>query len=35
MSIYEYWIGRDVDVGEVWRAYEAGLGYERKFHETT
>ncbi len=35
MSIYEYWIGRDVDVGEIWRDYEAGQGYERKFHETT
>jgi hypothetical protein len=35
VSSYEYWIGRDVDVGETWRAYEAGVGYERKFHETT
>jgi hypothetical protein len=35
MSIYEYWIGQGVDVNEIWRAYEAGAGYERKFHETT
>lgn len=35
MSIYEYWIGQDVDVTQVWQDYEAGEGYERKFYERT
>ena len=35
MSTYEYWIGRDVDVNQVWRDYEAGVGYESKFRQTT
>jgi hypothetical protein len=35
MSIYDYWIGRDVDVAQAWRDYEAGEEYERKFYERT
>jgi hypothetical protein len=34
MSIYEYWIGQNVDLSAVWRDYEQGQGYERKFHQT-
>jgi hypothetical protein len=35
MSFYEYWIGRNVDISGVWRDYEEGAGYERKFRQTT
>jgi hypothetical protein len=35
VSIYEYWIGRDADANQAWRDYEAGSGYEHKFHETS
>lgn len=35
MSVYEYWIGQKVDLDGVWRDYEEGRGYERKFYETT
>jgi hypothetical protein len=35
MSVYEYWIGQNVDVDGVWRDYEEGQGYERKFYQTT
>jgi len=35
MSFYEYWIGRNVDLNAVWRDYEEGVGYERKFRQTT
>lgn len=31
MSVYEYWIGEDVDYEKVWRDYEAGLLYIDKF----
>jgi hypothetical protein len=24
MSIYEYWIGRDLNLNDVWRIYEEG-----------
>jgi hypothetical protein len=34
MSIYEYWIGQNVDLDAVWRNYEQGQGYERKFNKT-
>jgi hypothetical protein len=34
MSLYEYWIGRNVDLNAVWRDYEEGAGYERKFRQT-
>ena len=34
MSFYEYWIGRDIDLNEIWRAYEEGAGYEQKFRRT-
>jgi hypothetical protein len=33
MSLYEYWIGQNVDVAQAWRDYEAGEGYEHKFYE--
>ena len=33
MSAYEYWTGRGIDIGQVWRDYEEGEGYERKFLE--
>ena len=37
MSVYEYWIGLDVNVKQIWRDYEAGLelGYDQKFYERT
>lgn len=35
MSIYEYWIGRDVNLDAVWRDYEDGVAYEQKFRKTT
>jgi hypothetical protein len=35
MSVYEYWIGRDVKLDAVWRDYESGGGYEQKFRQTT
>ena len=35
MSVYEYWIGQKVDLDGVWRDYEEGQGYERKFYQTT
>ena len=31
MSMYEYWIGEDVDYEKVWRDYEDGLAYIDKF----
>lgn len=35
MSIYEYWIGRNVNLDALWRDYENGAGYEEKFRKTT
>jgi hypothetical protein len=35
MSFYEYWIGRDANLDAIWRDYEEGAGYERKFRQTT
>lgn len=35
MSIYEYWIGRNVNLDASWRDYENGAGYKEKFRKTT
>src|SRR6266851_8591356 len=35
MSVYEYRIGRNLNLDAVWRDYEEGAGYERKFRQTT
>jgi hypothetical protein len=32
-AIEEYWIGRGVDYGSIWRAYEAGTGYINKYDQ--
>jgi hypothetical protein len=34
MSLYEYWIGKEIDLGGVWDAYEQGAGYIDKFKST-
>lgn len=34
MSFYEYWIGQNIGLNAVWRDYEEGAGYERKFRQT-
>lgn len=33
MSFYEYWIGKNINLDAVWRDYEEGSGYERKFRQ--
>jgi len=35
VSVYEYWIGKGVDVAQAWLDYEAGEGYEHKFYDRT
>jgi hypothetical protein len=34
MSFYEYWIGQHIDLNAIWRDYEEGVGYERKFRQS-
>jgi len=33
VSFYEYWIGKNINLDAVWRDYEEGSGYERKFRQ--
>ena len=32
MDVYEYWIGENVNYQNLWKAYENGDGYKRKFN---
>jgi hypothetical protein len=31
MNFYEYWIGKDIDLAEVWKAFDEGKGYIEKY----
>lgn len=31
MSVYEYWIGKDINLKNIWADYEEGLGYVEKY----
>jgi len=35
MDIYEYWIGDGIDYMNLWRAYEEGEGYKKKYSSMT
>lgn len=31
MSFYEYWIGKDINLKQLWDDYERGTGYMDKY----